>query len=160
MALNFRFLPICDYLRQFAETLRWRLCGLSVDADQAERGRFGEWSARRFLLRKGFYVIDRNWRNPNDRRDEIDLICKDREVLAFVEVRARNASARTTGYESISPRKKKSLLKSFKAYLNRRKERPEHFRFDVVEIDLPADGTGKLEIFHHENVALFPPRFH
>ena len=106
MALNFRFHPIRAHLREFVETLRWRLHGLSVDADQAERGRFGEWSARRFLLRKGFFVIDRNWRNPNDRRDEIDLICKDREVLAFVEVRARNASARTTGYKSISPRKK------------------------------------------------------
>ena len=109
---------------------------------------------------KGYYVLVENWRNPMDRRDEIDLICKDREVLVFVEVRARSTSSLVSGYDSLSPRKRKVLLRVCKGYLNHRKQRPEHFRLDVMEVDLPSDAKGKPEIFHHENVALFPPRFH
>jgi len=138
----------------------WRIFGLSDDANRAERGRYGEWLSRRFLKGKGYYVLAVNWRDPLDRRDEIDLICKDREVLVFVEVRSRSTSSLVSGYDSLSPRKRKVLLRVCKGYLNQRRQRPEHFRLDVVEIDLPTDAKGKPEIFHHENVALFPPRFH
>ncbi len=158
MALKLSNAP--EIFRNFAEICLWRLAGLSKHADRAERGRFGEWSARRFLIRKGYYILAQNWRNPRDLRDEIDLIYKDCEVLVFVEVWERDASAQVSGYHSVSSQKKKSLLKSFKVYLNLRKERPDHFRFDIIEIDLRVDGMNKLEIFHHENVALFPSRFH
>ena len=158
MALNF-----CldrTLLRCLFESIHWRVFGLSNDASRAERGRYGEWLSRRFLKGKGYYVLVANWRNPMDRRDEIDLICKDREVLVFVEVRARSTSSLVSGYDSLSPRKRKVLLRVCKGYLNHRKQRPEHFRLDVMEVDLSSDAKCKPEIFHHENVALFPPRFH
>ena len=149
-----------ELLRTLAERLRWCLKGIASVSSQSERGRYGEWRARRFLRRKGYLVLSANWRNPHDRRDEIDLICKDREVLVFVEVRSRASSSQASGYDSITPRKRKALLKTCKAYLDHRRQRPEHFRFDVVEVDLPTDASGAVEIFHHENVALFPSRFH
>jgi len=148
------------HLRRFFESIYWRIWGLSSDANRAERGRYGEWLSRRFLKGKGYYVLVANWRNPMDRRDEIDLICKDNEVLVFVEVRARSTSSLVSGYESLSPRKRRVLLRACKSYLNQRKQRPEHFRLDVMEVDLPAGTKGKPEIFHHENIALFPHRFH
>jgi|TARA_B100000959_G_C14674305_1_gene497841 putative endonuclease len=160
MALNLHLSPLRELFRAFAECLRWCLKGISSVSSQAERGRYGEWRARQLLRRKGYLVLSVNWRNPHDRRDEIDLICKDREVLVFVEVRARASSSQVSGYDSITSRKRKALLKTCKAYLNHRRQRPEHFRFDVVEVDLPTDNSGTAEIFHHENVALFPPRFH
>ena len=147
-------------LRRLLESIRWRVFGLSSDASRAELGRYGEWLSRRFLKDKGYYVLVANWRNPMDRRDEIDLICKDKEILVFVEVRARSNSSLVSGYESLSLRKRKVLLRVCKGYLNQRKQRPKHFRLDVIEVDLPSATKGKPEIFHHENVALFPPRFH
>ena len=147
-------------LRHLFESISWRIIGLSNDANRAERGRYGEWLSCRFLKGKGYYVLVANWRNPKDRRDEIDLICKDKEVLVFVEVRARSTSSLVSGYESLSPRKRRVLLRACKSYLNQRKQRPEHFRLDVMEVDLPVGTKGKPEIFHHENIALFPPRFH
>ena len=147
-------------LRRLFDPIHWRLFGLSNDANRAERGRYGEWLSRRFLKGKGYYVLVANWRNPMDRRDEIDLICKDKEVLVFVEVRARSTSSLVSGYDSLSPRKRRVLLRACKSYLNQRKQRPEHFRLDVMEVDLPVGTKGKPEIFHHENIALFPPRFH
>ena len=148
------------HLRRLFDSIHWRFWGLSSDANRAERGRYGEWLSRRFLKGKGYYVLIANWRNPMDRRDEIDLICKDKEVLVFVEVRARSISSLVSGYDSLSPRKRRVLLRACKSYLNQRKQRPEHFRLDVMEVDLPVGTKGKPEIFHHENVALFPPRFH
>ena len=147
-------------LRHLFESIFWRIIGLSNDANRAERGRYGEWLSCRFLKGKGYYVLVANWRNPKDRRDEIDLICKDKEVLVFVEVRARSTSSLVSGYESLSPRKRRVLLRACKSYLNQRKQRPEHFRLDVMEVDLPAGTKGEPEIFHHENIALFPHRFH
>jgi len=148
------------HLRRLFDPIQWQFWGLSSDANRAERGRYGEWLSRRFLKGKGYYVLVQNWRNPLDRRDEIDLICKDREVLVFVEVRSRSTSSLVSGYDSLSPRKRKVLLRVCRVYLNHRKQRPKHFRLDVMEVDLPSATKGKPEIFHHENVALFPPRFH
>ena len=148
------------HLRRLFDPIHWQFWGLSSDANRAERGRYGEWLSRRFLKGKGYYVLVANWRNPMDRRDEIDLICKDKEVLVFVEVRARSTSSLVSGYDSLSPRKRRVLLRACKSYLNQRKQRPEHFRLDVMELDLPVGTKGKPEIFHHENIALFPPRFH
>jgi len=148
------------HLRRLFDSIHWQFWGLSSDANRAERGRYGEWLSRRFLKGKGYYVLVANWRNPMDRRDEIDLICKDNEVLVFVEVRARSTSSLVSGYDSLSPRKRRVLLRACKSYLNQRKQRPEHFRLDVMEVDLPAGTKGKPEIFHHENIALFPHRFH
>lgn len=154
------FAALVEWGRELAESLRWRISGLSSSADRRERGRYGEWLAGRFLARKGYYLIHQNWRSPNDRRDEIDWICKEAETLVFVEVKARAEHVLLKGLDSVDARKRRALLRTCKAYLNRRKERPPHFRFDVVEIDLPADSKQAPKIFHHENVALFPPRFH
>ena len=148
------------HLRRLFDPIHWQFWGLSSDANRAERGRYGEWLSRRFLKGKSYYVLVANWRNPMDRRDEIDLICKDKEVLVFVEVRARSTSSLVSGYDSLSPRKRRVLLRACKSYLNQRRQRPEHFRLDVMEVDLPVGTKGKPEIFHHENIALFPHRFH
>src|SRR5687768_16147400 len=49
-------------------------------------GEHGEQTAAQWLVReRGLEIIARNWRNPRDRRDEIDLVCLDGHVLVFVE---------------------------------------------------------------------------
>ena len=121
----------------------------------SEIGRRGENEAERFLRKKGFRVLRRNWRH---RRDEIDLICHDQENLVFVEVRTRKETAVISGYHSVGPKKKRALLRVCKAYLNKRRKRSPHFRFDVVEVRWKKQGG--TTCFHYENVALFPNRSH
>jgi putative endonuclease len=59
-----------------------------------EAGARGEQAAADFLkARQGYAILARNWRSPRDQRDEIDLICRDGDVLVFVEVKARAAGA-------------------------------------------------------------------
>src|SRR5689334_23069762 len=97
-------------------------------------GERGERTAAAWLVReRGFEVIARNWSSPRDRRDEIDLVCRDAGVLVFVEVKARAAGALVSGFHAIDARKKRVLRRAVRAYLSHLREKPGTFRFDVVE---------------------------
>lgn len=126
-------------------------------------GARGERLAAAWLRReRGFAVVARNWRSPRDRREEIDLVCRDGEALVFVEVKTRAPGARVPGFHAVDARKKRVLLRAAAAYLGGLKEKPRTFRLDVVEVVLPAadaPGGGGPEILHFEQVALFPKHF-
>jgi len=164
----------------------WRkIFGLRPPPTTGERG---EKTAAVWLAReRGFEIVARNWRNPQDRRDEIDLVCRDREALVFVEVKARAAGALVPGFYAVDARKKRVLRRTIKAYLAGLREKPPTFRFDIVEVatattkeSRPASeftdlGDRKIsehpndladaisprepEVLHFENVPLFPKHF-
>jgi putative endonuclease len=128
--------------------------------DTASAGAAGERAAAEFLQREhGFVVVARNWRSPRDRRDELDLVCRDGDVLVFVEVKTRAAHALVPGYDAIKTRKKKALRRACATYLRALgPAQPRTFRFDVVEVATHAAG-GPPEVRHFENVPLFPKNF-
>lgn len=122
-------------------------------------GAEGEAAAADFLVqRRSFKIVTRNWHSPRDRRDEIDLIARDGDVLVFVEVKARSADARVPGYFAVDERKKRALRRAVHAYLAALKEPPRTFRFDVVEVALSP--RLPAQCLHFENIALFPKGYH
>ena len=124
-----------------------------------DAGGLGERLAADWLQReRSFAIVARNWRSPRDRREEIDLVCRDGQVLVFVEVKARAAGALVPGYHAIDARKKRVLRRAIESYLARLREKPVTFRFDVVEVSFPAAPTAP-EILHFENVPLFSKYF-
>lgn len=170
-----------------AESLVARLkkfLGLGINAP-AGAGAEGERRAGEFLRREhGFVIIARNWRNPRDRREEIDLVARDGEVLVFIEVKTRAAHALVSGYHAVNSGKKAILRRAIKAYLGGLAEKPRTFRFDIIEVALAAAGTSRStsgagstsrsaeaddeirapvasapEVRHFENVPLFPKHF-
>lgn len=120
-------------------------------------GEQGERAAAVFLQRRGYAVIARNWRNPADRRDEIDLVCKDGDVLVFVEVKTRAAHALVSGYHAVDKRKKAVVRRAAAAYLRRLRPPPHTFRFDIVEVSIGGDADS--EVRHYENIELFSKHF-
>lgn len=147
--------------------LLWRLTSLSfkrgrsasAKVDPAKRshashiGAEGERAAARFLEQRGLAILARNWRNPADRREELDLVCAEGDTVVFVEVRTRSARALVPGYYTIRKDKKQTLRSAALAYLRRLRPVPATFRFDVVEIgNRPGQPP---EIWHFENVPLF-----
>jgi putative endonuclease len=125
-------------------------------APSAGAGARGEQKAAEWLERtRGFKIISRNWRNPRDLRDEIDLVCRDREVLVFVEVKARSSAALVPGFYAVDKRKKRVMRRAIDSYLVRLGNAPKTFRFDVVEIVIKPGGL-ELDVLHFENVELFP----
>jgi len=132
--------------------------GTLSNGSRADRGRFGEDRAVEFVRRElGFKVIARNWRSPRDKRDEIDLIARDGEVLVFIEVRLRSARALVPAYYSVDRKKKIILHRVCREYLNRLPNPPKHFRFDVIALALSDDG--RYELKHYANVPLFPKHY-
>lgn len=124
-------------------------------------GERGERIAAEWLRReRAFSIVARNWRSPHDRRDEIDLVCRDGEALVFVEVKTRSDSALVPGFHAVDARKKRVLRRAAEAYLAGLGEKPLTFRLDVVEVVLPPAGsTSAPEVLHFENIALFGKHF-
>lgn len=119
--------------------------------------RQGERAAARLLSReKGYRVVARNWRSPDDRRDEIDLVCLDGEILVFVEVKTRFRGARVRGHlAAMRGRKRRALRRAAFAYLRAlgAAGRPRAVRFDVVEVETV---WGRLAgIRHFANAPIF-----
>jgi len=146
-------------MRDWLKIVSQRLLATFGSGEKSDSGSRGEAEAANFLQhRHGFTIITRNWRSPRDRRDEIDLVARDGDVLVFVEVKARSVNALVPGYEAIDRRKKRVLRRAVHAYLSALKDPPRTFRFDVVEVahsdHLPS------QCLHFENIALFPKGYH
>ena len=92
--------------------LSWlqRILGTGTAGDRGER-LAAAWLRRE----RGFTIVARNWRSPRDRRDEIDLVARDGEVMVFVEVKTRGADALVPGYYAVDDRKKRVLRRAAQA---------------------------------------------
>lgn len=125
---------------------------------EPNRGEAGERVAERYLRSQhGYRLVARNWRNPRNRREELDLVMHDGDVLVFVEVKTRSEEALVSGYHAIDRRKRDALRRAIRSYLRLLTERPLTHRFDVVEVrwpdDADDDGAG-AEVLHYTNVRL------
>ena len=61
-------------------------------AEHNDLGKWGEQYVEAFLRRKGYIILERDWRHGRSLCD-IDLICKtaDETTIVFVEVKTRSA---------------------------------------------------------------------
>ena len=145
--------------RDFFRVLRWKFGQLPSQIDSKQRGCYGEWLGKEFLKKKGFRILEKNWRSRGDRRKEIDLVCLDREILVFVEIRSRSENALISGFDSLNLRKRKALLRSFKAYLLEAEEHPFSYRFDLVEVDLPKKPSKRSNFFIMKTLPFFKTHY-
>ncbi len=99
-------------------------------------GRRAEEAAARYLEAHGYRVLARNWRTVEG---ELDIVAERDGVLAFVEVRARRGQAMGTAAESITPRKRRRLLRAALAYLQETGATLEP-RLDVILLQLTPGG--------------------
>ncbi len=98
------------------------------------RGSRGEDQAVDFLSKKGYRVLQRNYRYGNG---EIDIIALDGEELVFVEVKLRSGNAFGEPEDSISPRKRRLFRRTAEGYLAEHAMEDRPCRCDVVAIVAP-----------------------
>ena len=108
----------------------------------------GEDLAKYFLEKKGYRVLEQNWRF---RHKEVDIIAFKNKQLIVVEVKTR--SGESFGYPevSVNKAKQKHLAAAAEEYLYKKKLDLD-VRFDVISITLTQP---KPQIFHIED-AFFP----
>lgn len=114
---------------------------MSLPEDSTERrqdsGALAEASAAAYLQQAGLRLVMRNFRV---RGGEIDLICREGEVLVFVEVRLRRRSDFGGAAASIGAAKRRRLLLAAQHYLQRHHRNEPPCRFDCILMQHP-DGT-------------------
>ncbi len=95
-------------------------------------GAWGEQQAEIYLRKAGFKILHRRLRIG--RRDELDFVARDGQVLVFVEVKTRSDEEFARPFAAINHRKRRALSRAAIRYLRRIKDRNARFRFDVVEV--------------------------
>jgi len=112
-----------------------------------EVGARGEKLAADYLKKRGYKIIQRNFRC---REGEIDIIAQKGEYLVFVEVRTKRNTAFGTPEESVTLSKREKLISLASAYLQSYDKPPQSWRIDVVAVELgPNNKVSRLE--HIEN---------
>lgn len=93
-------------------------------------GPLGEEIAARFLERAGYRILARNWRVG---RLELDLVVRDGETIAFVEVKSRRPGPQSPS-EAVDRRKRTRLRRAAAQWIAGSRERAAEYRFDVVAV--------------------------
>ncbi len=101
--------------------------------NQREKGAIAEDAAVEFLKEKGFKIVKRNFHFGRD--GEIDIIARDKDVLVFIEVKARASDVYGSPESSITPSKMKVIRRTAEGYLYINKISNVECRFDVIALD-------------------------
>ncbi len=94
-------------------------------------GKEGERIAERYLKKKGYRLVERNYRCPVG---ELDLIALDRRVIVFVEVKTRTDDRFGGPLESVHWRKQQKMIKAAQFFLSQQRLHQREARFDVIGI--------------------------
>jgi putative endonuclease len=111
-------------------------------SDKIKKGRKGEEMAARFLIDKGFEIVERNYRH---KRSEIDLIVKKDNWLIFVEVKLRSSDAYGYPEDFVDYKKAKNIVDGAEQYTYD-KNWQGNVRYDIVSIRLQQDQTEIIQI--------------
>ena len=95
-------------------------------------GQQAEDKAARFLEKRGLLVLTRNFRC---RGGEIDLVCRDKNALVFVEVRMRRNADYGGAGASITVAKQRRIVLAAQHYLLANAKANGDCRFDCVLLE-------------------------
>jgi len=99
---------------------------------RASLGKKGEDLALQYLQKKGYTLLERNWRF---RHKEVDIIAADGRDLVFVEVKTRSSDWFGSPEEAVDDKKQRYLMDAAEAFI-RIRNMDTNIRFDVVSIIL------------------------
>jgi len=105
-----------------------------------ELGKKGEQLAVEYLQKKGYKILNRNWRY---KKAEVDIIAQKKEVLAVVEVKTRSTDYFGNPQDFVNQKKIKLLVEAINEYVVSKNLDCE-VRFDIIAI-LKNKSTFKIE---------------
>ncbi len=112
-------------------------------------GKQGEGIAVKFLRRKGYKIIEKNYRCA---LGEMDIIAEDSGVLSFIEVKTRISTEFGSPQAAVGVSKQKKIIKTAQNYLTHKGLHGIDCRFDVVAVRFSAKQ-------HLENIELIKNAF-
>lgn len=141
-------MPAQDWNSAWTTSHARRRSVVDVTSDPRLRlGALGEQLAAEHLVRRGFEIVERNYRT---RWGELDIIAFDGRTLAFCEVKTRRASAAGgSPLDAVRTLKRTQVRKMAGRWLIDRTDRPraDTLRFDAIGVTV--DGAGRLLSLEH-----------
>ena len=147
-------------LRQSIAELSSRLRSrFSISPASSERphlalGERGEKLACKYLRQRGCKILYRNYRAR--RGGEVDIVCRDGDTLAFVEVKTRSNDDYRRPLDAVNAAKRKLIIRGALAWLQLLDNPDILFRFDVVEIVIAPGKQPRFELV--QNAFQLPER--
>lgn len=111
--------------------------------ERKSTGNYGEDLAANYLKKRGFRIIERNFKT---KLGEIDILARQKSDIVIVEVKTKSGSNFGEGFEMVNFRKRRKLLLLAKSL--QQKYSNHTIRIDVVSIDMSKTPP---EIRHFEN---------
>jgi len=107
-------------------------------------GRRGEDLAAKHLRREGYCILERNVRLG---RNEIDIIAREGDTVAFVEVKTRLTGAFADPEVNVDFWKRRAIRRAARIYMTRHHTPETFFRYDIVSVLLPEQGDPHVGLF-------------
>ena len=119
-------------------------------AAKDDLGRAGEQQAADYLTRRGYRILDRNWRCP---QGEVDIVAAVDTHLAIIEVKTRRSAAFGHPFEAIDDRKRRRLWQLAYAW---RAAHPDLARGRILRVEaigIVGEVPASAAIEHLEDIA-------
>ena len=107
-------------------------------------GRDGEEAAWAAYRRRGFRLLERNWRT---RAGELDLILVREDLVVFCEVKTRTGVVFGGPFEAVTAAKQRKIRGLAEHFLVQRRLRPAAVRFDVASVTAIRNGRPSVHLF-------------
>lgn len=130
-----------------ARLSRWRSRFFPSSSGHLRLGVRGEKLAARHLRGHGFKILYRNFRGRQG--GEIDLVCRERDTLVFVEVKTRTREDFGRPLEAVNRQKQRRISLGGLAWLRLLGNPDILFRFDVVEVTMADEMAPRVELIRN-----------
>lgn len=109
-------------------------------------GARGEDAATKYLKRNGFKILARNIRLS---RYEIDIIAREGDTIAFVEVKTRTSDSFAVPEENVDARKRHHIRRAAHIYIAEHGDDETYYRFDIASVLLPEGGRAAVTLYRN-----------
>jgi putative endonuclease len=118
--------------------------------ESRDTGFRGEDLACRYLQKKGYHILARNYQGG---KCELDIVAETGDIVVFCEVKTALNDRYGSPLEWVTPAKIRNIARAAREYITANEIRDRCFRFDVIGIEVRE---GKPEITHLENAFMAP----
>ena len=105
-------------------------------------GKYGERIALRYLQKRGYEILETNWRGD---AGELDIIAAKQPALIIVEVKTRRGLEYGHPALAVTPRKLGRMKRLALQWLGQQDTFYPEVRFDVISIVRPLTGAAQVE---------------
>jgi putative endonuclease len=103
----------------------------SMPDERQDLGTAGEQAAERFLRKKRYVIVARNYRC---KAGEVDIVALDHGTVVFVEVKTRRQPGFGDPIEAVDTRKQRQVVRAARHFIAEHRLHDRNARFDVVGV--------------------------